>query len=183
MLGGKIWVENNTGSQRGTGDGPEKLPEGENGGTAFYFTIPINHSLEGKNIVQAGLPNNGLKNLDRKLKILIAEDDVVSEKLMSFVVRNFAKEILKVNTGIQAVETCRSNPDIDLILMDIKMPGMDGYEATSKIRAFNMEVIIIAQTAYGFAGDREKAIKAGCNDYTSKPIDKDALNQMINSYF
>ncbi|WP_051539200.1 response regulator [Prolixibacter bellariivorans] len=88
-----------------------------------------------------------------------------------------------MNTGIQVVETIQSNPDIDLILMDIKMPGIDGYEATRQIRAFNKEVVIIAQTAYGFAGDREEAIQAGCNDYISKPIDNDALSKMIKSYF
>ncbi|GET34605.1 hypothetical protein PbJCM13498_34680 [Prolixibacter bellariivorans] len=183
MLGGKIWVENNTDTQGTTCDGSEKWPEENNGGATFYFSIPINHAPKEKNNVQIDLPNNVAKYQAKKLKILIAEDDVVSEKLMSFVVRNFAKEILKVNTGIQVVETIQSNPDIDLILMDIKMPGIDGYEATRQIRAFNKEVVIIAQTAYGFAGDREEAIQAGCNDYISKPIDNDALSKMIKSYF
>lgn len=67
--------------------------------------------------------------------------------------------------------------------MDIKMPGMDGYEATRQIREFNKKVIIIAQTAYGLADDREKAIAAGCNDYIAKPIKNAELLALIQKYF
>ena len=67
--------------------------------------------------------------------------------------------------------------------MDIRMPEMDGYQATRQIREFNKEVVIIAQTAYGLSGDREKAIKAGCNDYIAKPIKRDELLRLINVYF
>jgi len=80
------------------------------------------------------------------------------------------------------VEACRNNPDIDLVLMDIRMPLMDGNEATRQIRKFNKEIIIIAQTAYGFSSDREKAIEAGCNDYISKPISKQILFEIINKH-
>jgi hypothetical protein len=68
-------------------------------------------------------------------------------------------------------------------MMDIKMPKMDGYEATREIRKFNKNVIIIAQTAYALAGDREKAIEAGCNDYISKPIKMNLLVALVNKYF
>ena len=67
--------------------------------------------------------------------------------------------------------------------MDIKMPAMDGLEATRQIRQFNKGVINIAQTAYGLTGDREKAIEAGCSDYISKPIKKDQLLELIQKYF
>ena len=67
--------------------------------------------------------------------------------------------------------------------MDIKMPIIGGYEATKEIRKFNKEVIIIAQTAYSLPGDREKAFEAGCNDYISKPIDKEVLMGLIEKYF
>jgi len=95
----------------------------------------------------------------------------------------FGKEILKARTGLEAVEVCHNNPDIDLILMDIRMPEMSGYEATKEIRQFNKEVVIIAQTAYGLTGDREKAIEAGCNDYITKPIKKDELLAIIQKHF
>jgi len=98
-------------------------------------------------------------------------------------VQKFGKELLHAQTGIEAVEACRLNPDIDLVLMDIKMPGMDGYEATRQIREFNKKVIIIAQTAFGLAGDRKKAIETGCNDYIAKPINKDELLALIQKYF
>lgn len=77
-------------------------------------------------------------------------------------IKGIAKEVINVSTGQEAVETCRNNPDIRLVLMDIKMPGMDRYEATRQIRKFNKEVPIIAQTAYGLSGDRAKAIEASC---------------------
>jgi len=114
---------------------------------------------------------------------LIAEDDDISEMLIDLTVKKFSKEIIKATTGIEAVETCRQNPDIDLVLMDIRMPEMDGYKATRQIRKFNKDVVIIAQTAYGLTGYREKAIEAGCNDYISKPIKKEKLLGMIYNYF
>ncbi len=95
----------------------------------------------------------------------------------------FSKDTLKVRTGTEAVEACKKNPDIDLVLMVIQMPEMDGSEATKQIREFNKEVIIIAQTAYGLSGDREKAIHAGCNDYIAKPIEKDKLVALIQKHF
>jgi CheY-like chemotaxis protein len=119
----------------------------------------------------------------KDLKILIVEDDKASEMLISMVVKKLSKEVLKVYTGQEAVEACRCNPDIDLVLIDIKMPGMDGYEATRQIRQFNKRVVIIAQTAFALMGDREKAIEAGCNDYLSKPMKKDLLLKKIYDQF
>ena len=117
------------------------------------------------------------------IKILIAEDDEASGTLIAIVVKMFGKEIIRVKTGADAVEACRTNSDIDLVLMDIQMTEMDGYEATRQIRKFNMKVIIIAQTAFGLTGDREKSIEAGCNDYVSKPINKDKLKTIIQKHF
>lgn len=121
--------------------------------------------------------------LPGKLKILIVEDDESSKQLISIGVRRFGNEIVSVQTGTEAVEFCRNNPDVDLILMDIQLPELDGYNATRQIREFNSTVIIIAQTAYALAGDREKSIEAGCNDYIAKPIRKDNLMAVLNKYF
>ena len=74
-------------------------------------------------------------------------------------------------------------PDQDSILIDIKMPGMNGYEATRQIRKFNKEVTIIAQTALGLSGDRSKSLEAGCTDYLSKPIKKEEIVAMVEKYF
>jgi len=97
--------------------------------------------------------------------------------------KKISKKVLHAITGVEAIEACRNNPDLDLVLMDIRMPKLDGNEATRQIRQFNKDVIIIAQTAYGFSGDKEKAIKAGCNDYISKPINYTLLFELINKYF
>src|ERR1035437_7542970 len=124
-----------------------------------------------------------MNHLLRQLKILVAEDDDSSEKLLSEILKKYCKEEIRVRNGKDAVETCRANPDIDLILMDIQLHDMNGYEAPREIRKFNKSVLIIAQTAYVLPGDRELTLKAGCNDYISKPIDKRLLNEMIQKYF
>jgi CheY-like chemotaxis protein len=158
--------------------------ESEEGiGSTFYFTLPYNPELKEKNVVGNIVQEKEEKVQIKKLKILIAEDDEISEKLININVENFSKEILKARNGSEAVEACRNNPDIDLILMDIQMPEMDGYEATRQIRQFNKDVVIIAQTAFGLTGDREKAIEAGCNDYIAKPINSNLLKEMIQRLF
>lgn len=96
--------------------------------------------------------------------------------------KSLKSKIIFVTNGKDAVEACLQNPDINLVLMDIKMQGMDGYEATRKIREFNKEVVIIAQTAFALDGDREDAINAGCNNYIQKPIIRETLLNLINQY-
>ena len=124
-----------------------------------------------------------IKRHGNNLKILIADDDVISGKLISTMVRRISKEILITNSGMEATEVCRNNPDIDLILMDISMPQIDGYEVTRQIRKFNTEVIIIAQTAKVQAHDIEEALFAGCNDHIPKPINGKELMYVIHKYF
>lgn len=130
--------------------------------------------------------NEGAENLTNPeslgLKILIAEDDEVSGLLISLAVKVFGHQVLKATNGVETVEICRNSPDLDFILMDIKMPEMDGYEATKRIREFNKDVIIIAQTAYALVGDREKALAAGCNDYIAKPFGQALLTSIMLKY-
>jgi signal transduction histidine kinase len=163
MLGGKIWVESE-----------------EEKGSRFYFTIPYKKAED--ELVD---PLNGLDSLElyeerlSNLKILVAEDEQIARMLLKTILQKKVKEIIYAKNGAEAVEAVRQNRDVNLVLMDVMMPEMDGLEATRQIRSFNKEVGIIAQTAFAIAGDKEKTLQAGCNDYISKPINKEELFRTI----
>ena len=165
MLGGEIWLES-------------KIKVG----SRFSFSIPNKRTIQKKKNenYQGTIKDNNAK---KKIKILIAEDDLTSDLLLSTLIKEISKEILHATTGKEAIEICKQNPDIDLILMDVRMPEIDGYNATREIRKFNKDVIIIAQTAYALQGEIQKAKDAGCNDFISKPLKKITLLELINKYF
>ncbi|HEY4618056.1 MAG TPA: response regulator [Flavobacterium sp.] len=161
LLGGKIWAANNV-----------------DNGAIFYFKIPFIKHNEIDKEVQIPMPV--IPNETQKLKILVAEDDSISLKFISKILKIFGENLLIARNGFEAVNLCKKNPDIDIVLMDIQMPVMNGYEAIKKIREFNEEVIIITQSAFVFTDEAEKAIEVGGNGYISKPINKNQLIDHIN---
>jgi PAS domain S-box-containing protein len=152
-------------------------------GTSITFSLPFDFDRYKDSSEKKSISNAlNIANL-QDLKVLIAEDDETSALLLNTYLKPYTKVILLAPNGEKAVEICRNNPDLDLIMMDIQMPLLNGFLATKSIREFNNDVVIIAQTAFGLSGDRDKAIEAGCTDYISKPIKKEDLNNLLIKYF
>jgi two-component system sensor histidine kinase EvgS len=170
-LGGAIRVESEI----------ENLPEGKQGGSTFFFTLPldisenINKNLKQKNSLQ------DFKKWKNKT-ILIAEDEDSNYKYLELVLSNKGIKPLRAENGLEAIEICQRNKNIDLILMDIKMPGMNGLEATKRIKQFNPNIPIIIQTAYAMQNDEKVSSAAGCDDYISKPIKKEILISVLEKW-
>lgn len=117
-----------------------------------------------------------------KKTILIAEDDETSFFFLKFVLAKENVNILYAQSGQEAVDITEAHPEIDLILMDIKMAGMSGIEATQLIKKRNPRVPVIAQTAFALNSDKENILKAGCDDYITKPIRKEELLEKVNFF-
>ncbi|MGC9355406.1 MAG: response regulator [Mariniphaga sp.] len=120
-------------------------------------------------------------NHPKENTILIVEDDETSSILLQVFLSQGNYKLLFAVNGKMAVQMFRKNPDINLILMDLKMPVMDGYEATRQIRELNTNIPIIAQSAYAMSGDSKKALEAGCDDYVTKPVKKEELLAKIKA--
>ena len=114
------------------------------------------------------------------MKILIAEDDENSIFLLQEMFEGYGTDFLVASNGQEAVKVVDKNPEIDFVLMDLKMPIMDGFEATRIIKSKYPQIPIIAQTAYAFSDDAQKALSIGCDSYVSKPIERIKLFSVIN---
>lgn len=163
ILDGEIWVDSTVES-----------------GSTFFFSIPYIPKPVPTKIQPVKAKREQLP--DKKLTILIAEDDNTSFMLLNHILKSENNTIIRAENGRIAVDIMRGNPDISLILMDIKMPELNGIEATMEIRKFNSEIPIIAQTAYTLSGDKEKAIAAGCDEYITKPINRNLLIKLVKEF-
>jgi signal transduction histidine kinase/CheY-like chemotaxis protein len=164
LLGGTINVESEIGK-----------------GSKFSFTIPLKYD---ETVVDLNV-ENALKTLQATgtETILVAEDDDINFMLLERILLLKNYTIIRAVNGKEAVQTCKANPHIDLIFMDIKMPVMDGFEAFKLIRTFNKNIPIVANTAYSSTEDKENILTFGFNNYLSKPINKTEIFDMLDDYF
>jgi len=146
-------------------------------GSTFYFTLPLaaNPIFTPKKVFNTQEPSEP----SVRPIILVAEDDESNYRYIEIVLMYSDYQVLRAENGIEAVECLRKHPEVSLVLMDIKMPLMDGFEATRQIRTFMPGLPIIALTAHVTAEDESLAISSGCNDYVTKPVAKAKLLEII----
>ncbi len=166
--------------------GEMRIKSEEHQGSTFYFTLPMlenNASDKPGKKVQVSSAKKIEKIMDLTgRKILIAEDDSANYLFIESFLKQTNADILWARDGKEALDIFNADPSLDMILMDLKMPDINGIEATRTIRKTNQDIPVIALTAYAFADDKENSIKAGCNAYLSKPVKIEQLSEILSTY-
>ncbi len=162
LLGGEIRVE----SEKGTG-------------STFFFHLPYD---EVWNEIAIPEPKEEKVSILNSPFVLIAEDDESHRFYLEKILSTASVKIFSAADGNEAVEQCHAHPEISLVLMDLKMPVMDGFEATREIKSFRKDLPIIALTAFAMSGDKKKAHEAGCDDYLSKPVSREVLLEKLRKF-
>ncbi|MBM3434779.1 MAG: response regulator [Bacteroidetes bacterium] len=164
LMGGKLDVESQFGQ-----------------GSTFYFTVPCEPiPPKHKSVSKYTGPKN-INNWQEKT-ILIVEDNNSSFLLLKYYLEHTGARILHTISGKEAIEICKSNPEISIVLMDIQLPDLSGYETTTLIKKHRNDLPVIAQTAHALTEDFYKSKNAGCDDYIAKPYGKDKLLSILNEY-
>jgi PAS domain S-box-containing protein len=164
LLQGRLWFES--------------IPEV---GSTFYFELKNAILPDNTHVTKQAVKEP--QNLIEGKTILIVDDCDDNLFYLTLMLAAYKANLLTAESGLQAIELVKHNPEISLVLMDIKLPEMNGYEVTRHIHLLRPGLPVIAQTAFAMKGDRELAIEAGCIEYISKPIRKEALIEMINNTF
>jgi PAS domain S-box-containing protein len=165
LMKGKVWVESDV-----------------NKGTAFYFTLPLIESSDTKEERTMAYANTNYASWKGKT-ILIVEDDEANAEFLILLLSEVEINILRAANGEEALFLFKKFPQINLVLMDIRLPDINGFNLTKIMKSTKPEIIIIAQTAYAETIDIKESHDAGCTDYISKPIEKKKLFAMIDRYF
>ncbi|MBS1534447.1 MAG: response regulator [Bacteroidetes bacterium] len=147
-------------------------------GSVFSFTIPLKYAEVQKISVKQVKARKAAEH--EAFTILIAEDDNINYLLFQKIIQSRNYNIIRAVNGLEAVEISLNNPDLDLVLMDIKMPIMNGFEALEKVKAIRPELLVVAQTAYASSDDEDRIKKAGFFGYLTKPINREKLFEMID---
>lgn len=163
LLGGNMWFETEEGK-----------------GSAFIFTLP-NESLKITEILQSNIQQSkSQKHLNLlNYTILVAEDDDLNFKLLQIALNKTKANVIRAKNGEEVLTTLNTDSNIDIILMDIQMPILDGYTTTRQVKKLYPHIPVIAQTAFAMSEDKEKCFEAGCDDYISKPLDMEELNAKL----
>jgi PAS domain S-box-containing protein len=162
LLGGKMHVESEKGH-----------------GSTFFFTIP--HEGMKEALVLPVSEKTAVPVLNKPV-ILIAADDESNRFYLKKILTKVSVMVLSATDGKEAMEQCHAHPEISLVLMDLKMPVMDGFEATREIKSFRKDLPIIALTAFAMNGDKKRALEAGCDDYLSKPVSREVFLDKLKKY-
>lgn len=164
MLEGQLFVESEPGK-----------------GSRFSFTIPALREVKKAESSKVNDPMAS-ENSYKGITILIAEDEDSNYEFLRIFLSKMEIKVIRAKNGINAVDQCEKDPSINLVFMDIKLPLLNGFEATRRIKEKRPELPVIAQTAYAMTSDKEEALRAGCDDYLSKPLQIDQLKELISKY-